>query len=84
MFVPSIVLPTLILGEKIIPEILQEHCNSDALAQALVPLIEGGEARERQLAALERVGEIMALPDGESPSQRAARIVVETANRAHR
>ena len=82
--VPSIVLPTLILGEKIIPEILQEHCNSDALAQALVPLIKGGEARNLQLAALERVGEIMALPDGERPSQRAARIVVETANRAAR
>lgn len=79
--VPSIVLPTLILGEKIIPEILQEHCNADALAQALVPLIEGGEAREMQLAALRRVGEIMALPDGERPSQKAARIVVETAQR---
>ncbi|MDP2354645.1 MAG: lipid-A-disaccharide synthase [Beijerinckiaceae bacterium] len=81
---PSIVLPTLILGEKIIPEILQKDCNPDALAQALVPLIKGGEARERQLSALARVGEIMALPDGERPSQRAARIVVETARRTDR
>src|SRR5690606_36676157 len=38
--VPSIVLPTLILGEKIIPEILQEKCTPGALADALVPLIE--------------------------------------------
>ena len=79
--VPSIVLPTLILGEKAIPEILQEHCNADALADALAPLIEGGEERERQLAALMRVGEIMALPAGERPSERAARIVLETARR---
>lgn len=79
--VPSIVLPTLILGEKIIPEILQEHCNSDALAEALVPLIEGGAERERQLAALARVNELMSLPDGERPSARAARIVIEQAQR---
>ncbi|MFN3890552.1 MAG: lipid-A-disaccharide synthase [Beijerinckiaceae bacterium] len=77
--VPSIVLPTLILGEKIIPEILQEECTPDALAAALVPLIEGGAARDAQLAALARVGEIMALPEGERPSDRAARIVLATA-----
>ncbi len=79
--VPSIVLPTLILGEKIIPEILQEQCNPDALAAALVPLIEGGPERERQLVALARVDELMSLPDGERPSARAARIVIETAER---
>lgn len=79
--VPSIVLPTLILGEKIIPEILQEQCNPDALAAALVPLIEGGPERERQLAALARVDELMSLPEGQRPSARAARIVIETAER---
>ena len=79
--VPSIVLPTLILGEKIIPEILQEQCNPDALAAALVPLIEGGAERERQLAALARVDELMSLPEGERPSARAARIVIDTAER---
>ncbi len=78
---PSIVLPTLILGEKIIPEILQDQCNADALAAALVPLIEGGPERERQLAALARVDELMSLPEGERPSARAARIVIETAQR---
>lgn len=79
--VPSIVLPTLILGEKVIPEILQEQCDADALAGALVPLIEGGAERDRQLAALARVCEIMALPAGDRPSARAARIVMETARR---
>lgn len=77
--VPSIVLPTLILGEKIIPEILQEKCTPGALADALVPLIEPGAARDAQLAALARVANLMALPDGERPSVRAARIVIETA-----
>lgn len=80
--VPSIVLPTLILGEKIIPEILQEKCTPDALADALAPLIEEGAARDEQLAALARVGDIMALPEGERPSARAARIVIETARRS--
>jgi lipid-A-disaccharide synthase len=77
--VPSIVLPTLVLGEKIIPEILQENCTPEALADALVPLIKGGAARDEQMAALRRVDAIMALPDGGKPSARAAQIVIETA-----
>jgi lipid-A-disaccharide synthase len=80
--VPSIVLPNLVLGKNEIPEILQERCDADALAQALVPLIAGGPEREAQLAALKRVDEIMSLPAGERPSARAARIVIEMAHRA--
>lgn len=80
--VPSIVLPNLILGRNAIPEILQERCTPDALAQALAPLIAGGPEREAQLAALAEVDALMAPPDGESPSARAARIVLATAGRA--
>lgn len=76
---PSIVLPNLILGGRDIPEILQEACTSAALAEALTPLVSGGEARERQLAALARLDGLMTLPGGETPSARAARIVLETA-----
>jgi lipid-A-disaccharide synthase len=79
--VPSIVLPTLILGEKIIPEILQDDCTPDALAEALIALIEDGAARDAQLAALARVEELMTLPEGERPSARAAQIVISTARR---
>jgi lipid-A-disaccharide synthase len=76
---PSIVLPNLILGGRDIPEILQEACTPDALAEALAPLVEGGEAREGQLAALARLDGLMTLAGGEAPSARAARIVLETA-----
>ncbi len=79
--VPSIVLPNLILGKNEIPEILQEKCDADALAEALAPLIAGGPERDAQLAALVRLDAIMAPPQGESPSARAARIVIDTAAR---
>ena len=76
---PSIVLPNLILGGRDIPEILQEACTPAALAEALAPLVAGGEAREGQLAALARLDGLMTLAGGEAPSARAARIVLETA-----
>jgi lipid-A-disaccharide synthase len=79
--VHSIVLPNLILGRNDIPEILQDECDADALAGALAPLLAGGPEREAQLAALVRLDAIMAPPQGESPSARAARIVIETARR---
>ncbi|MBX9757287.1 MAG: lipid-A-disaccharide synthase [Beijerinckiaceae bacterium] len=79
--VPSIVLPNLILGQNEIPEILQEKCDADALAGALAPIIEGGPEREAQLAALVRLDAMMAPPEGQSPSARAARIVIDTASR---
>lgn len=78
----SIVLPNLILGENVIPEFMQEKCEADVLAGALAPLIEGGSVREAQVAALVRLDALMAPPDGQSPSARAAHIVIETAKRA--
>jgi len=81
---PSIVLPNLILGGRDIPEILQEACTPTALAEALAPLVAGGEAREVQLAALARLDGLMTLAGGEAPSARAAHIVLETARSSGR
>lgn len=77
--VPSIVLPNLILGRNAIPELLQTNCTPERLADALVPLIRGGPERDAQLAALRKVNELMRLPTGQTPSELAAAIVVETA-----
>jgi lipid-A-disaccharide synthase len=78
---PSIVLPNLILGENAIPELLQEACTPAALADATAPLLEGGAARDAQLAALRRLDGLMALNDGEGPSARAARLALELVGR---
>ncbi|MHB2169204.1 lipid-A-disaccharide synthase [Alsobacter sp. R-9] len=79
--VPSIVLPNLILGENAIPELLQESANPASLADALEPLLGTSPAREAQEAALARLDSLMVLPEGDTPSGRAARIVLEVAGR---
>jgi lipid-A-disaccharide synthase len=75
---PSTVLPNLILGTRAVPEFHQEHCTPVKLANALAPLIDDGDVRQQQLAALEKVPERMRLPRG-SPSEAAAEIVLNYA-----
>jgi lipid-A-disaccharide synthase len=77
--VPSIVLPNLILGENAVPEFVQVDCAPDRLAEALLPLLADGSARDAQRGALERIDERMQLPDGDTPSRAAARIVLQAA-----
>jgi lipid-A-disaccharide synthase len=72
----SVVLPNLVLGENDIPELLQEDCEGGKLSQALLPLIEGGPERDRQIEALARVTERMREAGG-VPSDKAARIVLD-------
>jgi len=74
---PHILLPNLILGERAVPELVQDDCTPEALGAALEALIDGTPARRAQLAALARVRELIAIP-GETPAARAARIVLET------
>ena len=76
---PSIVLPNLVLSENIIPEFIQHECVPDKLAAAMLDLVKDSAARQRQCAALARLDGLMVLPSGETPSGRAARIVIETA-----
>ena len=77
--VPSIVLPNLVLGERAVPEFIQHDCTPGNLADALAPLLAGGAARERQVAAFARLDGLMRLEAGDVPSARAAAIVLELA-----
>jgi lipid-A-disaccharide synthase len=75
--VPTVLLPNLILGTNAVPELLQEAASAEALAGALLPLLEDGPERRAQLDAFAQLDRLMAL-HGETPSERAARIVLET------
>jgi lipid-A-disaccharide synthase len=75
--IPSTILPNLILEENIVPEFHQEKCTPDNLVAALEPLLAGGEVRQRQLDGFARLDEAMAIGT-EQPSERAARITIET------
>ena len=72
------VLPSLILGEDVTPILLQAAASPEALAAAMLPLIEGGAEREAQLDAFRRLDLAMAVP-GNNPSAAAAEIVLQTA-----
>ncbi|HRK24910.1 MAG TPA: lipid-A-disaccharide synthase [Beijerinckiaceae bacterium] len=69
------ILPSLILGEPVVPELLQEQATGAALAEALIPLVTGGEARSAQLAAFDRLDAAMQVTGG-NPSAAAAEIVL--------
>lgn len=76
----TIVLPNLVLGENVFPERIQEDCTPETLAASLSDVLADTPARERQLAALARVPERLALAQG-TPSQMAAAIVLDHALR---
>jgi len=69
-------LPNLILGEMVVPELLQRNCTAEKLAAALQPLLSDTLERQRQLDAFTRLDKIFDT-GGEEPSAKAARIVLE-------
>ena len=56
----SVVLPNLILGENVFPELLNRDCNGEALSQALLPLMRGGPERDEQLTGVDLGGRVRA------------------------
>lgn len=75
--ITTAVLPNLILGQNAFPEFYQEEAEAAPLAAALGEIVDDGEARRRQLAGLEALGDRMLLPDGMNPSEKAAQAIDE-------
>ncbi len=78
---PTVILPNIVLGEVAVPELLQEDCAPHPLADALEPLLEGGPARERQLAAFARLDALMATAGAPSADIAAATVLRVAAER---
>src|SRR5262249_23465785 len=74
----AIALPNLILAENVFPELIQEDCTSQTLAVQVDETLRDTPARQRQLSALARIPDLIAVAHG-SPSEAAARIVLENA-----
>lgn len=77
--VDTIVLANLVLGDKPIPEFVQEDCTPGKLADALRRIAVEGPARAAQVEAFARLDAVMSIGE-ETPSERSARIVMETAS----
>jgi lipid-A-disaccharide synthase len=73
--VSSIILANLVLGENVIPQLVQYNGTPAKLAAATLDIIRDGPARERQLEAFKRLDDVMEIGRAR-PSERAADIVL--------
>lgn len=80
---PSAVLANLVLGDNAFPEFIQQDCTVANLAGALGPLLRDSPERRAQISALGKIAARMDTGD-ETPSERAARIVLSVISGAVR
>lgn len=73
---PSAILANLVLGENVVPEFLQQDCNPEQLAAALLPLLSDTPERRRQEEAFARLDAILRIGEAK-PAQDAAAIVFD-------
>ena len=78
--VSSVILANLVIGENVVPELLQEEFLPEPIAAKLVPLIGETPERRRQIEGFARLDAIMEI-GGEPPSRKAARAVLDVAGR---
>jgi lipid-A-disaccharide synthase len=76
--VPSVILANLVLGENVVPELLQRDVTPERLAAALTPLLSDSPERRRQTEAFARLDTIMEIGRA-IPSDRAAAAVLDCA-----
>jgi lipid-A-disaccharide synthase len=74
----NVILANLVLGENVVPQILQRDCTPERLAVALVPLLSDTPERRRQIEAFARLDTIMDIGKA-APSDRAAAVVLDCA-----
>jgi lipid-A-disaccharide synthase len=78
--VPSYILANLVIGENVVPELMQDDCTPERLADALVPLIGDTPQRRRQVDAFSWLDSIMEI-GSRAPAARAADIVLGSIRR---
>ncbi len=76
--VQSVILANLVLGENVVPELLQRDFTPERLAETLVPLLTDTAERRRQVEAFHRLDAIMEIGKA-APSDRAAAVVLDCA-----
>lgn len=76
--VQSVILANLVLGENVVPELLQRDVTAERLVAALAPLLSDTPERQRQIDAFARLDAIMEIGRA-VPSDRAAAAVLDCA-----
>jgi lipid-A-disaccharide synthase len=73
--VPSVILANLVIGENVVPELLQDDCTPERLCEALIAVMDDTAERRRQVEAFARLDDIMQI-GAHAPASRAADIVL--------
>lgn len=76
--VPSLILTNLLIGERVVPEFLQQDCVPERMANALVRLLTDTQERRAQLNAFAKLDEILGIGTIQ-PSGMAAEAVLAAA-----
>ena len=75
--VSAVAQPNIILGEMAFPELLQDEANGPLLARRLAEIVDEGPERRRQLEAMGRIRDKLAIGDGLRPSDKGAEAICE-------
>jgi lipid-A-disaccharide synthase len=78
--VPSFILANLVLGERVVTELVQRDCTPARLVAALLPLLQNSPERQAQLSAFAGLDAIMEIGTA-SPGDRAAQAVLDMLER---
>jgi lipid-A-disaccharide synthase len=81
--VNTVILANLVIGENVVPEFIQQDCTPERLLPPLRELLVDSPLRRRQAEAFARIDAIMSTGN-QSPSVRAADIVLATLRRSRR
>jgi lipid-A-disaccharide synthase len=73
--VPTIILANLVIGENVVPELLQRDCTAENLSKTLVPLLSDTPERRRQLEGFSRLDSVMEI-GRRSPAGGAAEVII--------
>ena len=74
------ILANLVLGQNVVPEVVQEECTPQRLSEALAPLLGDTPERRRQVEGFATLDAIMEI-GSRAPAARAADIVLGLARR---
>lgn len=77
-------LVNIMLDRPAVPELLQENCTPEKLAEAVDRLLTDPAEVAAQRAAYEEVAQMMRLPDGAVPGDRAAQVVLDVIGQGRR
>lgn len=73
---PYVNLANVLLGREVIPELLQENCAPEPIANALLPLLAEEQARDFQKQFLRVIPSMLGTDSDRSPSDKAAEIIL--------